>query len=182
MFGIDRRIFFTAVALVGAGTLAACATDDRFGAAKFDRRDVSSSKSSGGNVISGTARLTSTGNTTKTCASLPVRLAPDTNYTRDRISRLYGDGDEGFVDARRAKDLRTQQVASIDKNYERSLMASVCDHQGRFTFRNLPDGTYYLLAPVVWRNSLGAVTEGGFFMQRIKVTGGETKRVVLASR
>ena len=182
MIGPEGKAFRTAVALIGAMVLAACAIDHRTGATKFDRRDVSSLKSSGGNVISGTARLTAAGNKTRTCASLPVRLAPDTNYTRDRISRLYGYGDEGFVDARRAKDLRARQVASIDKNYERSLMASVCDRQGRFTFRNLPDGTYFLLAPVVWRDNLGAVTEGGFFMQRIKVTGGETRRVVLASR
>jgi hypothetical protein len=36
------------------------------------------------------------------------------------------------------------------------------------------------MAPVVWRNKLGEVTEGGFFMQRITVSGGETKRIAMA--
>jgi hypothetical protein len=37
------------------------------------------------------------------------------------------------------------------------------------------------MAPVVWRGKLGEVSEGGFFMQRVTVSGGETKRVALAA-
>jgi len=159
--------------------LAACALDNAREPRTFDPSDVRWSKAAGANAITGVALL-STGGKPRTCASLPVRLAPDSDYTRKRISGLYGDDDEGFVDARQAQRLRAQQ--DVDKRYESSLKTAVCDAHGNFAFRNLPDGTYYVLAPVVWRNKLGEVSEGGFYMQRVTVAGGETKAVTLASR
>ena len=167
------------VALFLCATLGACAVGEERHA-KFDPSDVNWSKAQGGNTIAGVARLGVDNGKTRTCASLPVRLAPDSDYTRARMSTLYGDDDQGFVNARRAQQLRSQTKG--DSRYEHALKASVCDKQGRFAFRNLPDGTYYVLAPVVWKNKLGEVAEGGFFMQRVTVAGGQTKNVTLASR
>lgn len=173
----------TARAFTLACTLltAACALTEREVSTTktFDPSDVTWSQGQGPNTITGIARV-STGGKPRTCASLPVRLAPDSDYTRKRIAGLYGDDDEGFVDARSAQRLRAQQ--DVDKRYEISLKTAVCDASGNFAFRNLPDGTYYVLAPVVWKNKLGEVAEGGFYMQRVTVTGGETKSVTLASR
>ena len=177
MFAFPNTSRWAAVFLYAA--LTACAIDeDRH--AKFDPSDVTWSKAHGRNTIAGVAALGVDSGKTRTCASLPVRLAPDSDYTRQRISNLYGDENRGFVNARHAQQLRAK--AATDTRYERSLKASVCDRQGHFAFRNLPDGTYYVLAPVVWKNKLGEVAEGGFFMQRVTVTGGETKRITLAAR
>src|SRR5262249_13409658 len=115
-----------------------------------------------------------------TCAALPVRLAPDSSYTRERVERLYGDNDAAFVDAREAKEARAQAGGGATSAYESSLKAATCDAGGRFVFKNLPDGTYYVMAPVVWRGKLGEVSEGGFFMQRVTVAGGETRRIAMA--
>jgi len=164
---------------VVAAMLAACALEQGDGS-RFDASEVTWSKAPGRNIIAGAATLGTESGKVRTCASLPVRLAPDSDYTRARIARLYGDDDEAFVDARSARRLRER--AQVDKQYERSLKSSVCDAQGRFAFRNLPDGTYYVLAPVVWKNKLGEVANGGFFMQRVTVAGGETRRLTLAMR
>lgn len=177
MFASNGRL----AAILVCAALTACAIGEGK-RAKFDPDDVDWSKGQGANTIAGVAKLGAEGGKARTCASLPVRLAPDSSYTRQRISKLYGDRDEAFVDARRAQALRAKPDGAVDNRYERSLKASVCDKQGRFAFRNLPDGAYYVLAPVVWKNKLGEVAEGGFFMKRVTVRGGETKQVTLASR
>ncbi len=160
--------------------LSACATAPSPPVAHFDPASVAWAKKPGPNAIAGIARVEAENGKLRTCASLPVRLAPDSSYTRERVERLYGDSDAAFVDAERAQRVRAQPGASVTKAYEKSLKASVCDANGRFVFKNLPDGTYYVMAPVVWRNKIGEVTEGGFFMQRITVRRGETKRIAMA--
>lgn len=166
--------------LLATLALAGCATTPPEPSPQFDPSDVAWSKKPGPNAIAGVPRLAADSGRLRTCASLPVRLAPDSEYTRERVEMLYGDSDAAFVDAERAQRARAQPGANVTSAYEKSLKAAVCDPKGRFIFRNLPDGTYYVMAPVVWRNKLGEVSEGGFFMQRVTVRGGETKRIALA--
>ena len=169
------KIIATAAVLA----LGACATAPA-PIAQFDPASVSWAKKPGPNAIAGAARLEAENGKLKTCANLPVRLAPDSTYTRRRVELLYGDRDAAFVDAEQAQRARAQPGAHVTTAYEKSLKAAVCDAKGRFAFNNLPDGTYYVMAPVVWRNKLGEVSEGGFFMQKITVRGGETKRIAMA--
>jgi len=143
--------------------------------AAFDPTDVAWAKQRGANSIVGTARLKTGEGVTRSCASLSVRLAPDSDYTRDRVERLYGDADTAYVSATEAKRVRSQAGADVTPGYEKSLKAAKCDANGRFTFKNLPDGTYYVMAPVVWRGKVGEVSEGGFFMQRVTVEGCEPR-------
>jgi hypothetical protein len=165
---------------IAAFALTACAASMPEQTKRFDPTDTAWANRTGPNAIVGTAKLEVDNGKLRTCASLPVRLAPDSSYTRERVERLYGDGDSAFVDAREAKEVRAQPGAHVTKAYENSLKAAACDASGRFAFKNLPDGTYYVMAPVVWRGKLGEVSEGGFFMQRVTVAGGETKRIAMA--
>ena len=162
---------FAAVSL-----LAAC-EHQNVAVTPFGPARTSWSTQAGPNVIAGVAHLATTNGRMRTCASLPVRLAPDSIYTRQRVALLYGDTNSSFVDARAAHRVRGKPGAAVSKAYTRSLKASVCDLKGRFTFKNLPDGTYFVMAPVVWRNRQGDVNEGGYFMQRITVSGGETRQI-----
>lgn len=168
----------TLSALAATSMLSACALQ-RPATTPFNPANIAWSRQAGPNAIAGVAQLETGDGKLKTCASLPVRLAPDSTYTRKRVELLYGDTDSGFVDAQEAHRVRAKPGATATKAYERSLKAAVCDQQGRFAFRNLPDGTYYVMAPVVWRNKQGEVKEGGFFMQRITIGGGETRRITM---
>ena len=174
----NRSLKAVAVFATAAVALSACAGMDR--EAKFSSHDVAWSKKPGENTIVGTAKVASSGQA-RTCASLPVRLAPDSDYTRERVALLYGDTKEAFVDAKQAARAREKSGAAVTPAYEKAVKASTCDGSGRFVFKNLPDGAYYVMAPVVWRGKLGEVSEGGFFMQRITVAGGETRRITLAA-
>ncbi|MEQ1754569.1 MAG: hypothetical protein ABL973_10600 [Micropepsaceae bacterium] len=164
--------------LVAACALSACASHQS-ASTRFNPANIAWSKQAGPNAIAGIAQLETGDGKLKTCASLPVHLAPDSTYTRKRVELLYGDTQSGFVDAQDAHRVRAKPGATITKAYERSLKASVCDRQGRFAFKNLPSGTYYVMAPVVWRNKAGEVKEGGFFMQRITIGGGETRHITM---
>lgn len=142
--------------------------------ATFDPLSVAWSKKSGVNMLLGSAALPQQ---KKTCANLPVRLAPDSEYTRDRIGALYGNTNRGYVSIARAEQIRSQTVPS-DPEYNASLRVANCDAKGNFIFRKLPDGTYYVLAPVTWSGANGA-NEGGFMMERVEVQGGMTRQVML---
>jgi hypothetical protein len=162
--------------LTAASMLSAC-VHQKAPITPFDPAKTSWSTQAGPNVIAGVAHLATADGGMRSCASLPVRLAPDSIYTRQRVALLYGGTISSFVNAKEAHRVRGKPGAKVDKAYARSLKASVCDLQGRFTFKNLPDGTYFVMAPVVWGNRQGDVNEGGYFMQRITVSGGETRRI-----
>ena len=143
----------------------------------FNPRAVAWSTGTGNNALSGTAILATNTGETKTCAGLEIRLVPDAPYTRDRISLLYGTTDEGFVDAAEARRVQAHSDAAVDPAYKRSHKVALCDAKGRFAFANLPDGSYYVLAPVVWPTRGGKSTDGGFMMRRVSLAGGETRHL-----
>ncbi|MBI1210747.1 MAG: hypothetical protein GC190_04745 [Alphaproteobacteria bacterium] len=171
------------VSAVAAVALSACAStrisrhETGSGHVSFDPRAVAWSTKIGGNAIVGTADLTTSNGESRTCAGLEVRLVPDAPYTRDRIAMLYGTTTEGFVDASQARHVQQRADAAVDPAYARSHKVTMCDGQGRFEFSKLANGTYYVLAPVVWRKPGAATTDGGFLMQRVTLSGGETKRL-----
>ena len=178
---IQLRIF--ALAMTAAVALSACGStmvsrsDRDRDRDHFDPRAVAWSQQSGTNTVAGTAELTMRGGQTKTCAGLEVRLVPDAPYTRDRVAMLYGTTDDGFVDAAEARRVQERSNAVVDPAYKRSHKVATCDGKGHFAFTNLADGSYYVLAPVVWRKADTQGTEGGFLMQRVNVAGGQTKRL-----
>lgn len=170
-----------ALAIVGSIALSACADTIGFKQAHepqrnrdgFDAQAIAWSQKPGDNAIIGTAALNDRGKT-KTCARLEVRLVPDARYTRQRIAMLYGTATEGFVDADQARRVQERPGAVVDPAYARSHKVATCDAKGRFAFKSLADGTYFVLAPIVWRTAGATTTDGGFLMQRVNVKGGQT--------
>ena len=171
-----------ALAIATSIALSACAETINFRQERvrnrdgFDPQAVAWSKRPGTNTIAGTAELFARGQT-KTCARLEVRLVPDARYTRERVAMLYGTATEGFVDAAKARSVQERPGAAVDPAYARSHKVATCDAKGQFAFTQIADGTYYVLAPVVWHKAGTQTTDGGFLMQRVNVKGGETKRL-----
>jgi hypothetical protein len=184
MHAISRKAFRAIATTLSASiALSACAgttisrqaRDDRD---RFDPQAVAWSKKPGTNTIIGTAELTANGKT-KTCAGLEVRLVPDAPYTRERVAMLYGTTNNGFVEAEEARRVQQRTDAAVDPAYKRSHKVATCDGNGHFTFANLADGSYYVLAPVLWRKAGASEPDGGFLMERVRLAGGETMRLKL---
>lgn len=143
--------------------------------ATFSQGDVAWFSEKGNNTLQGSALLRTRGGTAKTCAAYEVKLVPYTEYAAERMDYIYGNSKKGYVSAgpRRSFEF-TPDVAE----YHETRKQTSCDAQGKFEFTELPDGDYYIVAPVVW--SVGTVySQGGSLMEQISLANGETKKIVM---
>ncbi|MDP3803715.1 MAG: hypothetical protein U1C74_11760 [Phenylobacterium sp.] len=73
-----------------------------------------------------------------------VGLTPDTPYTRARFRVLYGSTDRAAIPE---AVVRARTVADPNADYRSYVRSSTCQ-DGRFTFTGLPDGNWFIIAPV----------------------------------
>ena len=73
-----------------------------------------------------------------------VGLTPDTPYTRARFRSLYGDTERAAVPE---AIVRARTVADPNADYRSYVRSTTCEN-GRFTFTGLPDGGWFIIAPV----------------------------------
>ena len=144
---------------------------------RFDPAEVAWFSGRGSNTISGSAILRSYSGTIKTCAALPVVLFPVSAYGRERMRHLYGSETEGYNPQAGG---HPADFVPDDPRYQTTAKTGRCDAHGRFVFANLPNGDYYLVATVTWRERPLGIDEGGSLMLRVKVADGDTRDVLLA--
>ena len=164
-------------AVFAALILAGCANQPVALQSRFDPGEVAWFTARGTNTIQGTAIVRNYKGAVKTCAALPVLLMPVSSYARERMRHLYESEQEGFnplVGGRPA------DFGGDDQRYLDTVKTTRCDGRGRFAFSELPDGDYYLVATVTWRERQFGMDQGGMLMQRVAVKTGETKDVLLA--
>lgn len=142
---------------------------------KFNTSEAfSQMEPTGNNTIKGSAFVKLNNGGMVTCAGRELQLLPATAYAKERMMYLYGNTNRGF----RHNYSRAVKFNSTDENYLRISRITVGDAQGYFEFENLKDGEYFLLSAISWM--AGRSTENCVIMQRVEVTGGETKKVVLS--
>ena len=73
-----------------------------------------------------------------------IGLTPDTPYTRARIRSLYGATDRAAVPE---AIVRARTVAEPSADYRAYVRSETCEN-GRFSFSGLPDGGWFIIAPV----------------------------------
>ena len=98
-----------------------------------------------------------------------VALTPDTPYTRNRFSILYGSIDRAAVPE---AVVRARTVSDPYADY-RSFVRSATCNEGRFSFTGLPDGGWFVIAPV------SAGGERVVLMRRVETRGGRTVNITL---
>jgi hypothetical protein len=165
---------FTAVL---AGALAGCASGPVTLTSRFDPAEVGWFAGRGTNTISGSAIVRSDRGTVKTCAALAVVLFPVSAYARERMRYLYGSEEEGFNPLLGG---RPADFGGDNLRYLQTARTSRCDAKGRFSFRELPDGDYYVVTTVTWHEGHFTLDQGGSLMLRVQVTTGETREILLA--
>jgi hypothetical protein len=166
-----------AVLAVAGVILASCSSEPVTLQSRFDPTEVAWFVGRGTNTIEGSAIVRSYSGTVKTCAALPVMLFPVSAYARERMMHLYGSGEEGY---NLLAGGRPADFTNDDPRYQAAVKTTRCDARGRFAFSELPDGDYYLVATVTWRERAQGMDEGGMLMRRVHVSTGETKDVLLA--
>ena len=73
-----------------------------------------------------------------------VGLTPDTPYTRARFRTLYGSTEGAAVPE---AIVRARTVADPNADYRSYVRSTTCEN-GRFSFSGLPDGGWFIIAPV----------------------------------
>ena len=73
-----------------------------------------------------------------------VALTPDTPYTRARFNTLYGSTSQAAVPE---AIVRARTVPDPNADYRNFVRQGTCEN-GRFSFTGLPDGSWFIIAPV----------------------------------
>ncbi len=142
---------FAAVIGLGGAVLAACAPAPAPGpiapsgglSSTFSAADFTWSEQVGASVIEGRAAYSQDGRTWACAGS--VGLTPETPYTRHRFLNLYGSLDRAALPA---SEVRARSVGEASADYRGYVRDTTCDDQGRFRFDGLPEGGWFIIAPV----------------------------------
>ena len=162
------RNFFSIclVALVLAGCQSASAPAPVAINASFDPAEAAFVKAKGKGVLEGHAFLREKSGATQNAAGEVVRLIPATAYARERFAKLYGE--RKFVPV--AAYPKAQET---DPRYPEFIRTTKTESNGRFAFKNVAPGTYFISTQVTWQKSGDLAQQGGAIYETVTLTGKE---------
>lgn len=136
---------------------------------KFPEAEYEALPVTGTGVLTGQAFLRTVGGDVKTAAGREVILQPATSYA----ARWWGGSEEYLV----------WPEAQLDPRLDRYLRKQTADASGRFSFKNIPAGDYFVSAPVTWQRYVPSIdmmrTEGGVVYKRVTIGGSDPVEVIL---
>lgn len=112
------------------------------------------------------------GDVVYSCVEAGVLLTPQTDWTRQRMVMLYKSADHAVLPA---AEVRARTVRSND--YSAYVRRATCDPTGRFTFTNLPDGSFFAIT--VAKPATAGGGQDMAIMRHVKVSNGKVVQVTL---
>ena len=158
--------------------LSACAAKPVKLTTAFDEVAAEKQMKDGKNTVVGSAVWQQKNGTIMKCSGHYVYMYPATKYAEERVQHLFGGGSNGSRGATREK-----VVFAPDKEaFHRLSRKAPCDVDGKFKFKKVADGDYYLKTDIIWGDPEypDDQTEGGSLMKKINVDGGRKIKVVLS--
>ncbi|WP_292050581.1 MULTISPECIES: hypothetical protein [unclassified Brevundimonas] len=173
LFSAHRSLVALTI-LAGTGALAACSTLPTGGvsapaaSAAFSKADFAWSASSGQGGIEGRIGSAQGGNAFACVGS--VGLTPATRFTDARMQTLYGSTSRAQLPA---DVVRARTVSDPNEDYREFVRSTTCANNS-FKFEGLPDGRWYVIAPV--KAGDGPVI---VMMQQVQIRNGRTVNLTL---
>lgn len=128
---------------------------------RFDAEEAAFIDKPGTTTIKGEAFLPDeTGDTgVRYAAGEIIRLIPATTYARARTDYIFQG--EKFV--------RSLNLPSLepDPAYRARMRLTKADARGKFTFENVPPGTYLLTTQVIWKPKKSFFSDGGLIYDEV---------------
>lgn len=154
-----------------AALLSACASGPSYvpPVAVFDAAAFGWSTLVGSNSIEG--QMAYAGGARRWTCTGSVGLTPETAWTRQRFLSLYGSTERAVIPA---AVVRARTVVEASSDYRTFVRNTACDASGRFTFTDLPDGGWFLIAPIQSDGSDPVV-----IMRRVETRGGRVTALTL---
>ena len=119
-------------------------------------------------TVRGQAFLKTRGGDVKTAAGNQVLLNPVTSYSLEWYEKSY---------------LPNRGIENADPRLAAYVPTQIADGSGRFVFKNVPAGEYFVTTDVTWEAPTGYQgalrTQGGVVSKRIKVSAGEEVEVIV---
>lgn len=142
----------------------------------YEQVEVAYAKKTGNNTIEGNAFMRQQGGGVVTCAGNEVFLVPVSHYAKERMAFLYNH-ESGGVASYYA--LMNKKFDKTDESYLADRRTTICNSDGRFTYKGIPDGEYYVGASVYW--IVANAHQGGTMVRKIDVKGGGETEVILSN-
>ena len=144
----------------------------------FDPSEVAFFNETGTNSVKGSAFIRQQGGGVVSCAGNEVYLIPQGTYSTERMGIIYGKtSSAGFNSARGGRQM---PVPPVDA-YRSHQRETTCDIDGKFEFRNIAAGSFFIITRVTW--TISHSTQGGSLMAPITFAdNNEVKSVVLSPR
>ena len=136
---------------------------------------------SGSATIEGQAFLKTMVGEVKYAAGNSVFVTPKTSYS----DQVYYDYFLPLYNLHNPYAWQQNQPPKADIRYKAYFIDVIADGEGRFEFKNVPAGYYYITTSVFWWVPTGRYTsslQGSILMKEINVEVGQKLKVILTSR
>ncbi len=131
--------------------------------------------SPGNNKIYGSALIRQQGGGIVTCAGCDVQLIPVTPYSEQRMMIIYESDQKGYKSL--SGFVMPIKFEPDPWEYYEYRLKTIGEPLGTFEFNEVGNGEYFLVTTITWY--AGHSTQGGNLMQRVKVTGNESIKIIL---
>ncbi len=156
-------------ALAAALALSACVSSPEI-KSTFNPSEAAFINKTGSGTIKGQAFLRRNDGMVVYAAGSDVRLIPKSTYADERMNAIYGGGKIG----------RYVQPVNNNPQYISMTKVTRANGEGRFEFKNLADGEYYIVTPVSWM--AGDMPQGGSLMERVTIRGGNSVDLIMTGQ
>ncbi|WP_041324061.1 hypothetical protein [Saccharophagus degradans] len=145
---------------------------------EFDLKEIEWFKAEGSASITGEASLTLKNGTILNCSGYSIELIPTSKYADERIFLTYGNNEFGKVYI----EDNPPKFSPDAPEYHSTVRKTICNSEGVFNFRSLPEGSYYLFAflfPQTKSSEDSTRIEGGALMRKVTLQEKEYKKIEL---
>jgi hypothetical protein len=138
----------------------------------FSAEEAAFIKKPGTGVITGHAFRTRPLGQIVNAAGEVVYLVPQTGFARERFKNLFEDGK--YVPHRLFPEENERNA-----EYDAHVRETKTESNGRFAFKDVAPGAYFVMTTVTWGKEDDWIREGGVVYDKVTLTGKETEPVHL---
>lgn len=134
----------------------------------FPEHEYQNLETTGSAVVKGQAFLKTRGGDVKVAAGNEVFLNPVTSYSIEWYEKMY---------------IQRKPLVEADPRLQKYLIKAVADGDGRFIFKNVPPGQYFVSTKITWETATGyrgaLQVQGGTVAKRIAVENGDEIEIIV---
>ena len=148
--------------------LTGCAIQPTVARIPFPEHEYAQLQKEGTATIKGQAFMKTRGGDVKFAAGEIIMLNPVTSYSNQWYEENY---------------LKQKNISPEDPRQKEYIRKKIADGSGRFEFKSIPAGEYYVTGMVTWEAPTGfqgaLQMQGGLISKKVKVTDREEAEVIL---